>query len=319
MSFRILGTGSFLPRKVLTNDDLSHMVETSDEWITKRVGVKERRVCTTETNTDMGVAAALAALEDSGVKPEELDLIIGATISADTISPGLAGMVQNRIGATCPCFDMNAACPGFLFALEVADGFFVKKTVKKVLVVSAERMSGLIDWTDRSTCVIFGDGAGAAVLGEGDSYLASELHTTGGDDVISIPTWWDNSPFYGHELKKNVVSMAGQETYKFAVSSMVRDIQSVMAKAGITGEQVKAVIPHQANYRIINEARRRLPEIAPEKFLINIQRCGNTSSASEPILLDEANRQGLLQPGDYVVLSAFGGGLSSAASVVRWG
>lgn len=319
MSFRILGTGSFLPRKVLTNDDLSHMVETSDEWITKRVGVKERRVCTTETNTDMGVAAALAALEDSGVKPEELDLIIGATISADTISPGLAGMVQNRIGATCPCFDMNAACPGFLFALEVADGFFVKKTVKKVLVVSAERMSGLIDWTDRSTCVIFGDGAGAAVLGEGDNYLASELHTAGGDDVISIPTWWDNSPFYGHELKKNVVSMAGQETYKFAVTSMVRDIQSVMAKAGITGEQVKAVIPHQANYRIINEARRRLPEIAPEKFLINIQRCGNTSSASEPILLDEANRQGLLQPGDYVVLSAFGGGLSSAASVVRWG
>ena len=319
MSFRILGTGSFLPQKVLTNEDLSHMVETSDEWITKRVGVKERRVCTTETNTDMGVAAALAALEDSGVKPEELDLIIGATISADTISPGLAGMVQNRIGAACPCFDMNVACPGFLFALEVADGFFVKKTVKKVLVVSAERMSGLIDWTDRSTCVIFGDGAGAAVLGEGDSYLASELHTTGGDDVISIPTWWNNSPFYEHELKKNVVSMAGQETYKFAVTSMVRDIQSVMAKAGITGEQVKAVIPHQANYRIINEARRRLPEIAPEKFLINIQRCGNTSSASEPILLDEANRQGLLQPGDYVVLSAFGGGLSSAASVVRWG
>lgn len=319
MSFRILGTGSFLPRKVLTNEDLSHMVETSDEWITKRVGVKERRVCTTETNTDMGVAAALAALEDSGVKPEELDLIIGATISADTISPGLAGMVQNRIGAACPCFDMNAACPGFLFALEVADGFFVKKTVKKVLVVSAERMSGLIDWTDRSTCVIFGDGAGAAVLGEGDSYLASELHTAGGDDVISIPTWWNNSPFYEHQLKQNKVNMAGQETYKFAVSSMVRDIQSVMAKAGITGEQVKAVIPHQANYRIINEARRRLPEIAPEKFLINIQRCGNTSSASEPILLDEANRQGLLQPGDYVVLSAFGGGLSSAASVVRWG
>ena len=319
MSFRILGTGSFLPQKVLTNDDLSHMVETSDEWITKRVGVKERRVCTTETNTDMGVAAALAALEDSGVKPEELDLIIGATISADTISPGLAGMVQNRIGAACPCFDMNAACPGFLFALEVADGFFVKKTVKKVLVVSAERMSGLIDWTDRSTCVIFGDGAGAAVLGEGDSYLASELHTTGGDDVISIPTWWDNSPFYEHQLKQNKVNMAGQETYKFAVSSMVRDIQSVMAKAGITGEQVKAVIPHQANYRIINEARRRLPEIAPEKFLINIDRYGNTSSASEPILLDEANRQGLLQPGDYVVLSAFGGGLSSAASVVRWG
>lgn len=245
-------------------------------------------------------------------------MIIAATISADTISPGLAGMVQNRIGAHCPCFDINVACPGFLYALDVADGFFVRGRVKKVLVVSAERMSGLIDWTDRSTCVIFGDGAGAAVLGEGEGYLSSVLTTKGGEDVISIPTKWDNSPFYEHQLKKNVVNMQGQETYKFAVTSMVRDVHQVMEKAGITGDQVKAVIPHQANYRIINEARRRLPEIAPEKFLINIDRYGNTSSASEPILLDEANRQGLLQRGDYVVLTAFGGGLSTAACIIRW-
>ena len=318
MSFQILGTGSFAPEKIVTNDDLSTMVETSDEWITKRVGVKERHVCTTETNTDMGVAAAQAALENAGVRPEELDLIIGATISADTISPGLAGMVQNRIGATCPCFDMNVACPGFLFALDVADGFFARKRAKKVLVVSSERMSGMIDWTDRGTCVIFGDGAGAAVLGEGDNYLSSTMSTIGGEDVISIPTKWDNSPFYEKELGKNVVHMQGQETYKFAVTSMVRDVRLVMEQAGITGDQVKAVIPHQANYRIINEARRRLPEIAPEKFLMNIDRFGNTSSASEPILLDEANRQGLLQRGDYVVLTAFGGGLSTAACVIRW-
>ena len=189
MSFQILGTGSFAPEKIVTNDDLSHMVETSDEWI-----------------TDMGVAAAQRALEDAGVKPEELDLIIGASISADTISPGLAGMVQNRIGATCPCFDMNVACPGFLFALDVAAGFFARGRVKKVLVVSSERMSGLIDWADRSTCVIFGDGAGAAVLGEGDKYLSSVLTTKGGEDVISIPTKWDNSPFYENPLKKNVVN-----------------------------------------------------------------------------------------------------------------
>ena len=319
MSFRILGTGSFAPEKVLTNEDLSRMVDTSDEWITKRVGVKQRHVCTTETTTDMGVEAARRALESSGVKPEELDLIIGASITADTISPGLAGMVQNRLGAACPCFDINAACPGFVFALDVAAGFFARKKVRKVLVVSAERMSGMIDWTDRSTCVIFGDGAGAAVLGEGDSYLTSVLTTKGGEDVISIPTKWDNSPFFEKELRKNVVYMQGQETYKFAVTSMVRDIRQVLEEAGVSPEEVKAVIPHQANYRIINEARRRLPEIAPEKFLINIDRYGNTSSASEPILLDEANRQGLLQPGDYVVLSAFGGGLSSAASVVRWG
>ena len=319
MSFCILGTGSFVPQRVVTNEDLSHMVETSDEWITKRVGVKQRHVCTTETATDMGVEAARRALESSGVKPEELDMIIAATISADTISPGLAGMVQNRLGAgSCPCFDINVACPGFLYALDVADGFFARGRVKKVLVVSSERMSGLIDWADRSTCVIFGDGAGAAVLGEGDGYLSSTLSTLGGDDVISIPTWWNNSPFYEKELPKNCVFMAGQETYKFAVTSMVRDVRLVMDQAGITGEQVKAVIPHQANYRIINEARRRIPEIAPEKFLMNIDRYGNTSSASEPILLDEANRQGLLQRGDYVVLTAFGGGLSTAACVIRW-
>ena len=319
MSFRILGTGSFVPEKVLTNEDLSRMVDTSDEWITKRVGVKQRHVCTTETTTDMGVEAARRALESSGVKPEELDMIIAASITADTISPGLAGMVQNRLGAgSCPCFDINAACPGFVFALDVAAGFFARKKVRKVLVVSAERMSGMIDWTDRSTCVIFGDGAGAAVLGEGDSYLTSVLTTKGGEDVISIPTKWDNSPFFEKELRKNVVYMQGQETYKFAVTSMVRDIRQVLEEAGVSPEEVKAVIPHQANYRIINEARRRLPEIAPEKFLINIDRYGNTTSASEPILLDEANRQGLLQPGDYVVLSAFGGGLSTGCCLLRW-
>jgi len=318
MSFQILGTGSFVPERVVTNEELSQMVDTSDEWIVKRIGVRKRRVCTYETVTDLGVEAARRALADAGVQPEELDLIIAATISADTISPGLGGMVQNRLGARCPAFDMNVACPGFLFALDVAAGFFARKAVKKVLVVSAERMSGLMDWEDRATCCIFGDGAGAVVLGEGDAYLASELHTQGGDDIISIPVKWDNSPFYQRELPKNKVNMEGQATYKFAVTSMVSDIKSVLEKAGITGEQVKAVIPHQANYRIINEARRRLPEIAPEKFLLNIEEYGNTSSASEPLLLDEARRKGMFQPGDYILLSAFGGGLSSASCVVRW-
>ena len=318
MSFQILGTGSFVPERVVTNEELSQMVDTSDEWIVKRIGVRKRRVCTSETVTDLGVEAARRALADAGVQPEELELIIAATISADTISPGLGGMVQNRLGARCPAFDMNVACPGFLFALDVAAGFFARKAVKKVLVVSAERMSGLMDWEDRATCCIFGDGAGAVVLGEGDAYLASELHTQGGDDIISIPVKWDNSPFYQRELPKNKVNMEGQATYKFAVTSMVSDIKSVLEKAGITGEQVKAVIPHQANYRIINEARRRLPEIAPEKFLLNIEEYGNTSSASEPLLLDEARRKGMFQPGDYILLSAFGGGLSSASCVVRW-
>ena len=318
MSFQILGTGSFVPERVLTNEDLSHMVETSDEWITKRVGVKERHVCTTETNTDMAVSAARRALESAGVEASQLDLIIGTSVSADTISPGVACMVQNRLGAACPAFDINAACPGFLFGMEIAAGFFARGTVQNVLVVSSERMSGLIDWTDRSTCCIFGDGAGAAVLGQGDGYLASELHTQGGDDVITIPTGWNNSPFYQAESPKSCVHMKGQETYKFAVTSMVSDIRSVMEQAGITGEQVAVVIPHQANLRIIHEAARRLPEIAPEKFLVNIDRLGNTSSASEPILLDEAVHAGKIKPGDYVVMAAFGGGLSSAACVIKW-
>ncbi len=318
MSFQILGTGSAVPERVVPNEELSRFVETSDEWIVKRIGVKQRRVCTKETVTDLGVRAAAGALENAGVKPEELDLIIGATISADTISPGLGGMVQNRLGASCPAFDMNAACPGFLFALEVAAGFFARKTVKKVLVVSAERMSGLIDWSDRSTCCIFGDGAGAAVLGEGENYLASRLHTKGGCDVISVPTCWNNSPFYERELEKNCVFMQGQETYKFAVNAMSGDIKDVLEQAGLTGSQVDLVIPHQANYRIINEARKRVPEIAPEKFCVNIDRYGNTSAASVPLLLDERNRAGKISRGDIVVLAAFGGGLSDGACVLRW-
>lgn len=318
MSFQILGTGSFLPEKIVTNDELSQMVETSDEWIQKRVGIKQRHVCVTETNVDMGVAAARSALENAGVAPEELDLIIAPTISADTISPGLSGMVQNRLGATCPCFDINVACPGFLFALDIAAGFFSRGTVKKVLVVSAERMSGLVDWTDRSVCCIFGDGAGAVVLGEGDNYLASEIATQGGDSVISIPTSWENSPFYKNECGKNVVHMQGQETYKFAVTNMASQVRRVLEKSGLPGEDIVAVIPHQANLRIINEAKKRLPEIDPERFYVNIDRYGNTSAASVAILLDEVNRAGKLRRGDPIILTAFGGGLSYGACVIRW-
>lgn len=318
MSFQILGTGSFAPERVVMNEDLSKYVETSDEWITKRIGVKQRHVCTTETTADMGEQAAKRALESAGVKAEELDLIIGATITPDTISPGLACMVQNRIGASCPAFDVTIACPGFLFALDVAAGFFARGGVKKALVVSAERMSSLVDWTDRGTCCIFGDGAGAAVLGQGDNLLATELHCRGGDEAIAVPTGWKNSPFYENETRPAKIFMNGQETYKFAVTAMPDRIRGVMTKAGVTGEEISLVIPHQANYRIINEARKRLPEIGPEKFCVNIDRYGNTSAASVPILLDEMNRAGKLHRGEYVVLAAFGGGLASAGALFRW-
>lgn len=318
MSFEILGTGHYTPKRVITNDDLSKMVDTNDEWIMKRIGVRERFVAETETTVELGAAAAQKALDDSGVQASELDLIIGTCMTGETISPGLACMVQNRIGASCPAVDLVAACTGFVYAMDVAAGYFARKTVKKVLIVSAERMSGVMDWTDRGTCCIFGDGAGAAVLGEGDNYLQSMFCTKGGDDVITVPIKSDKSPFYKNEFKEPVVHMKGQETYKFAVTAMSENIKIVMDKAGVSGSEIAWVIPHQANYRIIKEASRRIPEISPEKFCVNIDRYGNTSSASVPILLDEMNRAGKLKRGEYIVMAAFGGGLTSGAAILRW-
>lgn len=319
MSFTILGTGSYAPEHVVTNDDLSELVETNDEWITQRIGVKSRHICETETNVDLAVQASQRALENAGILPEELDLILATTISGDTLSPGTGCMVQSRLGAHCPAFDIAAACSGFLFGLETAAGFLARGMYKRVLVVSAERMSGIVDWTDRSTCCIFGDGAGAVVLGPGEGLVASHLMTKGGDDVIRIPTHYGNSPWYKGEVpEKTSVYMNGRETYKFAVMAMSDNIKALMEHAGVSGEDVALVIPHQANYRIINEARRRIPDIAPEKFCINIDRYGNTSSASVPILLDEMNRAGKIHRGDLLVLVAFGGGLSAGAMIIRF-
>ncbi len=319
MSFTILGTGSYAPAHTVTNDDLAKLVETSDEWITQRIGVKTRHISETETNVDMAVQAAQRALENAGVTAEELDLIIATTISGDTLTPGTGCMVQSRIGAHCPAFDLAAACSGFLFALETAAGFLARGQYKRILIVSTERMSGIVDWTDRSTCCIFGDGAGAAVLGPGDGLIASHLMTKGGDDVIAVPTHYANSPWYKNELpEKTSIYMNGRGTYKFAVMAMSDNIKDLMHSAGVSGEDVALVIPHQANYRIINEARRRIPDIAPEKFCINIDRYGNTSSASVPILLDEMHRAGKIHRGDILVLAAFGGGLSAGAMIVRW-
>lgn len=318
MSFKILGMGSHAPERIVTNEELSRMVETSDEWIMKRIGVKTRHVCTVETVVDLGLAAAEKALSNAGIKPEELDLIIGTTCTPENISPGLACMVQNRLGAACPAMDVVTACTGFLFGIETAAGFFARRAVKKVLVVSAERMSGVLDWTDRSTCCIFGDGAGAAVLGEGDGYLLSSFTTQGNEEILRVPVKSDKSPFYERRVEEAAVQMKGQETYRFAVTSMVENIRDIMEKSGISGSEISAVIPHQANARIISEAARRLPEIDSSKFFTNIAQYGNTSSASVPILLAEVCAQGKIKDGDYVILAAFGGGLSSGACIIKW-
>lgn len=317
MSIKVLGTGFYVPERIVTNDELSNYVETNDEWITQRVGVRERRISVNETAADFAVKAAKNAIESAGIKADDIDLIIAATISSDTVCPTVAGTVQAALGASCPAFDVNSACSGFLFALDTAVSYISRGEYKNVLVIGSERLSRIIDWKDRGTCVIFGDGGGAFVITAGDGYLASRLYTKGGSDVIEIPAHSGSSPFYEGEGKEPFIFMAGQETFKFAVNRIVDDIKYVAEKAGITLDQIDHVVPHQANIRIIDFAAKKLG-IPKEKFFVNIDKYGNTSSASVPIAMAELDASGKLKRGDIVALTAFGGGLSGAACLIKW-
>ena len=317
MNFEVAGTGMYVPEKVVTNDELSQFLDTSDEWISQRVGVRERHICTDETAVDLAYHAAVNALKNSGCEPDELDLILGATVSNETVCPNLACMVQQKLGATCTAFDINAACSSFLYLLETAAGFFARGNVKKVLIIGAERMSRIVDWRDRSTCVIVGDGAGAAVLREGDGYLSSVITVKGGDSVIKVPQLIGNSPFFKLKQENPYMYMNGQETFKYAVNAICGDVEAILEKTKLSMDDIAYIVPHQANKRILDLVARRL-DIPIGKFYINIERYGNTSAASIPIALDEMNRVGLIQRGDYLLLTAFGGGLSNAACVLKW-
>ena len=318
MSFRIIGTGMYVPPKVVTNDDLSHIVETNDEWITKRVGIRERHVSATEFTSAMGAKAAQAALDDAGVKAEELDLILAATVSGETVSPSMACMLQNRLGATCPAMELNAACSAFLYLLETAAAYFaLHKEYKRILVVGCERMSAILDWTDRSTCVIFGDGAGAAVLERGEGYLDSVCTVKGGDDVIKIPHFVGTSPFFNREQDTPYIHMKGQDTFKYAVTAITSDIQTLLERNRLTMDDIAWIVPHQANARIIDFACHKLG-ISTDKMFMNIEKYGNTSSASVPMALHELKESGKLRRGDKIILCAFGGGLSNMACLLEY-
>lgn len=318
MSFRIIGTGMYVPPKVVTNDDLSQIVETSDEWISQRVGVKRRHISENEFASEMGCKAARAALDDCGLKAEDIDLILAASVSGETSSPSMACMVQHGLGAVCPVMEINAACAAFLYLLETAAAFFaLHKEYNKILVVGAERISGILDWADRSTCVIFGDGAGAAVLERGDGYLDSVCNVHGGDDVIKIPHFVGTSPFFKREQDSPYIHMQGQETFKYAVNAIVKDIETLLERNHLTMDEVAYIVPHQANQRILDFACRKL-HIAADKMYSNIEEYGNTSSASVPIALDELAKSGKLKRGDKLILVAFGGGLSDAACLIEW-
>ena len=317
MSFRIVSTGSYVPERIVTNHELEEILDTSDQWIVERTGIKARRICTNETAEDLAIKAARRTLESGNTSPEELDLILCATVSGSCICPNMASVVQLGLGASCPAMDINAACSAFIFLLDTAAGFFARGKMKKILIVGAEQMSRILDWADRSTAVIFGDGAGACLLEAGENYLASKLYTKGDRDTIKIPNKIGISPFFTGEEDKPFVQMKGQETFKFAASTMASDIREVVQAAGISESDIDHVIPHQANLRIIDAAIRRI-DIPPERYVVNIDRFGNTSAASIPIALDELNSAGKIKRGDIMVLSAFGGGLASAACVIRW-
>ena len=314
---RILGTGSALPAHTLTNDDLTKFLDTSDEWIRTHTGIRSRQVITDETLLQLAARAANAALENAGLVAADIDYILASSVLPDTITPSLGCLLQAEIGANCPALDVNGACAGFLYALDLADALTVSGKAQRVLVVCAEGMTRMVDWTDRSTCVLFGDGAGAAIVGPGEGLLATRLTST--PNVGALNAYHDpgNNPFQEHKHPASYLHMAGQEVFKFAVSTSSADLRAVAEAAGVGLEDIDCFVLHQANMRILEAVRTRLGQ-PKEKFPSNIARTGNTSSASVPILLDELNRSGALKPGMLIAMSAFGAGLTSGAALLRW-
>ena len=321
----ILGVGHYAPEKVLTNFDLEKMVDTSDEWIVERTGIKERRIASEdEATSDISIKAAYKALEMAKVKPEELDLIIVCTLTPDTVFPSVSCLLQDKLGAkNAGAFDLQAGCSGFVYGLTVACQLIASGLHKKVLVIGAEVLSKIVNWEDRNTCVIFADGAGAVVLGEvedGTGYINSVLHADGsGGHLIIQPAGGSRMPASHETVEKKLhtVRMEGSEVFKFASRVVPKVTNEVLTGTGIDIKDIDIIIPHQANSRIITAAAKRLG-ISADKFFVNIERYGNTSAASVPLALSEAVEQGLIKKGDNVLLIGFGTGLTWAACVMKW-
>jgi len=322
---RIVGTGSYVPEKVLTNQDLEKMVDTSDEWITTRTGVKERRITSNgEASSTLATHAAQRALEMAGISPEELDLIIVGTITPDMIFPSVGCLLQDKIGAKrAVAFDIFAGCTGFIYALSVADSLIKNGNYQKALVVGAENMSKIADYQDRSTCALFGDGAGAAVLVREESergIISTHLHSDGRyADLLYQPGGGTAIPATHESVDKRLhyLKMDGNKLFKIAVKSLEETVLETLAFNNMKNDEIDLLIPHQANLRIIQAIAKRL-NLPEEKVFVNIQKYGNTSSASIPIALDEANREGRIKDGDLLLFNAFGAGLTWGAALVRW-
>ncbi len=321
MNTKIIGTGYDLPAFAADNNYLATLVDTSDEWIVERTGIRTRHLAKEETTTSMAVNASRQALERAGMQAEDVELLIVATISGDTETPSTACRVQAEIGANrAVAFDINAACSGFLYGMHVAEAFIRSGIYRNALVIGAETLSKLIDWTDRSTCVLFGDGAGAAVLAatEETGIISQSIGSNGEKwEVLECQGRPNGNPLCekGQELK--YMTMNGQEVFKFAVKTVPLCVEDAVEKAGIGLDEVKYFLLHQANKRIIQSVAKRLGQ-PEEKFPMNLDQCGNTSAASLPILLAQMDEQGLLQKGDRLVLSGFGAGLTWGACLLEW-
>ena len=320
------GTGSYVPAKVVTNDDLAKIVDTSDEWIASRSGIRERRIADeSETTSEMATRAGRAAMENAGVTAADIDLVILGTCTPDTPLPAAAVHVQRKLGIkNAPAFDVAAACSGFLYALDIADAMIKTGRYKRALIVGVERLSSITDWTDRTTCVLFGDGAGAAVVAAHpemtEGVIGSRLYSDGNAcELLYVPAGGSSRPASAETVanREHFIRMKGREVFKLAVTAMEDAAIGLCELHGVKPSDLKLVIPHQANLRIIESIASRM-ELTKEQVYINVDRFGNTSAASIPIALDEARRNNRIKSGDLVLLVAFGAGLTWASALIRW-
>jgi len=321
---KIISTGAYVPARIVKNDELSKMVETNDEWITSRTGIKERRISSAEKTYQMAAKAATEAIKNAGIDKEEIDMIILATITPDFFMPSTANLVQAELGLDdIPSFDITAGCTGFVYGLQIADQFIKSKQSKTILVIGVEVLSKVIDWSDRNTCVLFGDGAGAVILKSSNqegivcTYTGSQGDLQGSLTLPAVPL---KNPFLqvpNNNGKPSNISMNGKEIFQFAIRIMIKSISQVLNKSNLSIDDIDYIVPHQANIRIIDYVAREL-KIEREKFIINLDRFGNTSSASIPLALDEAHKKKIFYPGNRIIMVAFGGGLTWGAALLNW-
>lgn len=313
---KILGTGSSVPEMVITNDDLSKIMDTNDEWIRTRTGIRSRRILSKESITDLAVAASKRCIENAGISAGEIDYILCHNMIGDTITPSMAALINKEIEANCPTLDLNAACTGFIYSLDVAEALLKCGKAKNILIVCAEQTSYFVDWDRRETSVLFGDGAGAAIVTNGGSDFHFHISTQY-TDALNCNRRYHGTPFREKQDVYPFLEMRGRDVFKLAVTHSCSDIKKVVEMAGETPEDVKYYLLHQANFRILEALRNEL-KLDESKFPHNIENHGNTSSASIPLLLDEMNRKGAFEKGDKIVLSAFGAGFTSGACFLNW-